>query len=302
MHHSPERWLGICAGVIAGAGVLWYQYGPRVQRHLEDLAAPAPETAAAPPAPPEAAPAEAEFSAAETRAPPAPKAVDLAEADSGVLAAEPAARPPSGEPDLASYDDALHAGLAAVFGSEIVEDFLIEDRIAQAIVTTVDSLDQGAIAVRYRAIGAVPELPVVVSEDDSLWLDPGNSSRYDLLVSAVAAADMRRVAEVYRRFQPRFERAWRELGLGGSFERRLDEVIAHLIAAPSIEGPVELVRPKVLYRFADPELESLSSGHKLMIRLGPSHAATIRDKLRELRAALNPEGGPKREPAAAAGG
>lgn len=284
MHHSPERWLGICAGVIAGAGVLWYQYGPRLQHHIEEFSAgDSPAELAHDPAPP-LSPPEAEFSAAETReAEASARAADPEPPDTGtVVQAAPR------EPDLATYDDAIHAALAAVFGLEIVEDFLIEDRIVQAIVTTVDSLDQGAVAVRYRAVGAVPELPVVVHEDGALWLDPGNASRYDLLVTAVAAADMARVAEVYRRFQPRFERAWRELGLGGSFERRLDEIIEHLLAAPSVEGPIQLVRPKVLYQFADPELEALSSGHKLMIRLGPTHASAVREKLRELRDALHP--------------
>ena len=50
--------------------------------------------------------------------------------------------------------------------------------------------------------------------------------------------------------------------------------------------PIELVRPKVLYQFADPALESLSSGRKLMLRMGPAHAATMKSVLRELRARL----------------
>jgi hypothetical protein len=44
------------------------------------------------------------------------------------------------------------------------------------------------------------------------------------------------------------------------FNDRLIEIMDHLLAAPEIEGPIELVQPKVLYRFADPELEKRSWG------------------------------------------
>ena len=51
-------------------------------------------------------------------------------------------------------------------------------------------------------------------------------------------------------------------------------------------GPVKLVRPKVLYQFADPELEGLSAGQKIMVRMGPENAAKVKAKLREIRREL----------------
>ncbi len=38
--------------------------------------------------------------------------------------------------------------------------------------------------------------------------------------------------------------------------------------------------------FADPELESLSAGQKIMIRMGAQNAAKVKAKLRELRREL----------------
>jgi hypothetical protein len=46
------------------------------------------------------------------------------------------------------------------------------------------------------------------------------------------------------------------------------------------------VQPSVLYKYADPKLESLSSGQKLLIRMGPENETAVKAKLRELRAAL----------------
>jgi hypothetical protein len=38
-----------------------------------------------------------------------------------------------------------------------------------------------------------------------------------------------------------------------------------------------------MYQFADPKLEDLSAGQKLMLRMGPTNAAIVKNKLRELR-------------------
>ena len=63
--------------------------------------------------------------------------------------------------------------------------------------------------------------------------------------------------------------------------------------APEMKEPIALVQPKILYRYADPALESRSSGQKMMIRMGHENAARLKAKLREVRALvarLPPEG------------
>jgi hypothetical protein len=64
------------------------------------------------------------------------------------------------------------------------------------------------------------------------------------------------------------------------------EAIDDMLAAPELEGPVALVQPKVMYKFADPELESLSAGRKIMIRIGTDNARRLKAKLREMRQVL----------------
>ena len=72
----------------------------------------------------------------------------------------------------------------------------------------------------------------------------------------------------------------------GSFNVRLIEAIDDLLRTPDIEGPVELVQPRVLYEFADSDLEALSAGQKTMLRMGAENAAKIKTKLREIRREL----------------
>jgi hypothetical protein len=59
-----------------------------------------------------------------------------------------------------------------------------------------------------------------------------------------------------------------------------------MLAAPSPIGPIEVVQPKVLYRFIDPELQKLSAGQKILIRMGPENAAQLKAVLRRVRREL----------------
>ena len=51
-------------------------------------------------------------------------------------------------------------------------------------------------------------------------------------------------------------------------------------------GPIALVQPKIVYRFADPELESMSAGQKIMVRMGHDNELRVKARLRAIRQAL----------------
>ena len=70
------------------------------------------------------------------------------------------------------------------------------------------------------------------------------------------------------------------------FNDRLVDVIDLLLATPTPEEPITLMRPKVLYEYSLEELEELSAGQKLLLRMGSEHAATIKEVLREFRAQI----------------
>jgi hypothetical protein len=64
------------------------------------------------------------------------------------------------------------------------------------------------------------------------------------------------------------------------------EVIDHLLEAPELSAPIQLVQPKVLWEYADKNLEGRSAGQKLLIRMGPANERAIKAKLREFRAEI----------------
>jgi hypothetical protein len=86
-----------------------------------------------------------------------------------------------------------------------------------------------------------------------------------------------------------FQEAYVGLGYpNGYFNDRVVEVIDHLIAAPVQNEPVALARPHVLYEYSDEELEALSSGQKLMLRIGNENAERLKQTLREIRSGIAP--------------
>jgi hypothetical protein len=152
------------------------------------------------------------------------------------------------------------------------------------LVATIDNLPRETVAQRLNPVKPVPGLPATIGRDQSLALAPANAKRYDAYVRIAESVDTAKLVAVYRHFYPLFQQAYLELGYpGGYFNDRLVDVIDHLLEAPEISGPVQLVQPKVLYEFADPQLEERSAGQKALIRLGPANEARIKAKLRELR-------------------
>ena len=89
------------------------------------------------------------------------------------------------------------------------------------------------------------------------------------------------------RAYPLFQQAYRELGYpDGYFNDRLVVALEDMLAAPETGAPVKLVRPKVVYEFADPALETASAGQKIMIRMGADNARRVKAKLKEIRQSL----------------
>ena len=158
---------------------------------------------------------------------------------------------------------------------------------ARRLVITVDNLPREHVPSQLRITRGVPELLRVQKDGETITLDPSNYERYDRIISYVEKMDARKIGRLYAKFYPLLQRTYEETGFPE--ERFHDRVLAALddmMDAPRPIGPIRLVQPKVLYRFEDDHLESLSAGQKIMIRVGPDNAARLRKVLARVRAAI----------------
>ena len=191
-------------------------------------------------------------------------------------------------PPLDDSDSYFLLALEGVLGDD-VGLLLLKDALIDRFVGTVDNLPRAHVAEKIRPVGRLSDSfqADATGTEGSFSLGEDNFRRYDALVEQIAAADIDALADTDRRFYPLFQESFERLGYPDAyFNDRVVEVIDHLLATPEPAQTVFLVRPNVLYEFADPDLEALSAGQKLLLRIGTEHAATVKAKLRELRARI----------------
>jgi len=190
-------------------------------------------------------------------------------------------------PPLEDSDVPVRTALLGVFGDKPISAFLVPKDVIRHIVVTVDNLPRKKVAVELRPVKPTPGKTATGGPEDALILGPQNYERYAPFVQAVRAADSKQLARVYFHFYPLFQQAYENLGYPSQyFNDRLVAVIDDMLKAPDVQGPIELVQPRVFYAYKDRDLEARSAGQKLLIRMGPANAAVIKAKLRELRSAI----------------
>lgn len=188
-------------------------------------------------------------------------------------------------PPLDDSDAYFRIALVNLFGDRFGQ-MLVDSDLIEKSVAALDNLTHERIAERIRPLGHLPGSFIVEAgeDEDTYVLSPENYSRYDALVAMLASADMDSVVQTYRRYYPLLQQAYVNLGYpDGYLNDRVVAVIDQLLETPEPKEPIRLVRPNVLYQFEDPELEALSSGSKLLLRMGPDNAARVKQALRELR-------------------
>lgn len=264
----PERsampWIAaaLLIAVAGGVGYYYYAYLPSQAVRPAPAAKPAPA-----PAPEAAKPAIANPL-------PATEAISL--------------------PTLENSDSMMRESLAALLGGKAFGEFVIPTQLVRRIVATIDNLPRRTAPRRMMPLNAVPGAFVTAGAGDERTPAAANAARYSAHVRAMEAVPARALVAAYVQAYPLFQRAYEELGYPGKyFNDRLLEAIDDLLAAPEIGAPPKLVQPKVLYEFADPELETRSAGQKILIRMGAENAKKVKARLREIRQQLAAAGAKK---------
>lgn len=225
--------------------------------------------------------------------PPAPPSAASTEPQNPMDALAP---PDAALPKLPDSDARVTKALIELFGGKNVAAYMHPDGIVRRFVTTVDNL-----AREQAPPSAWPVLPTGQrfitdgQQGQVQTIAANNAARYNAVVLLAESVDPAKAAAVYAKLYPLFQQAYEELGYPGRyFNDRLIAVIDHLLQAPEPKGPVEVrlvevkgdvpsTRPWVRYEYADPKLESLSSGQKIMVRMGPENERKVKTSLRGLR-------------------
>jgi hypothetical protein len=187
-------------------------------------------------------------------------------------------------PALDTSDTTMRNVLAELLSDRALIELPVLKEFVRRVVATIDNLPRRQVAPRLWPLKRAPGQFAISGNNEHATIAAANAARYALYVRLAEAIDSPKVAGVYFHYYPLFQQAYRDLGYPkGHFNDRLVAVIDHLLEAPDLKAPVALVRPKVFYLYADPDLESRSAGQKILMRMGAENAARIKAKLREIR-------------------
>ena len=202
-------------------------------------------------------------------------------------------------PALADAGPRVNQMLERLFGRQNVLTFLQPDRFVSHAVATVDNLAREQAPVAVWPINPTPQRFTTLRQGgNGEVIHPDNSRRYQPLVGLIESMDTAQAVKLYRSHYPLFQKAYEELGFPGRyFNDRLVQVIDHLIDTPvpekapavqlvEVKGTVPSLRPWVRYEFADPALQSMSAGRKILVRVGPDNQRRLQSKLADIRQQL----------------
>ena len=251
---------------------------------------------------------------APTQAPEAGKKVAPAEASPSAVAAAGSAAmtvvkhrivPPSaGEPPILPNE--VNTEAAKVLGGKksLLRLFYL-DPLARRFVASVDGLGNKPAPNELWLLKPAPgdiKLASSVKQPPTQLIKRANSQRYTRFVQWVTHTDNAKLLALYRRMYPLLQQTYVDLGHPNTyFNDRVIAVIDLMLATPDAKPPLR-VQPAIAdrlptrtsttgpqpprYEFSDPALESLTTGQKLLLRVGKQNAALLKLKLKALRVGL----------------
>lgn len=163
--------------------------------------------------------------------------------------------------------------------------WLLSDGLLRRFVGAVDAV-AGGYSPRDDVEFMRPERPFLVREEGgALVIAASSFHRYDTVAEIVQSIDVAGAVALYRRFEPRLEEIYAEIGWASdTFDARFRAAVDHLLAvAVDRPGPIEVEQRAIVYAYADDRLEHLSDAQKQLLRMGPENVRRVAATLNELR-------------------
>ncbi len=254
----------IIAGIVGAIAIIAVvQFWPQIWPQAEET----------PAAPPSEAPA-AEREPADTEMPPTRPPADRME---DIVDSQPPAPAPEPLPALADSDDWLRAEIAEWALPQILVE---RDALISRFVVVLANAADGNVPRRQLTFLTPAEAMTVTRIDEERYLlDPVSFTRYDGYLDALEAIPPADLAGFLRRIEPLLATALGQLGERRSVQVLLQAALARLDNLPALPAQIELVRPEVMYLYADPALEVRSDLDKQLLRLGPRNLSRLRSYL-----------------------
>lgn len=172
-------------------------------------------------------------------------------------------------PKVQESDQSIQQALEILFKGNQFYKLLVSENFIQRLVATINNLPEKRLPRAHLPITPPGGKFIVSGTTEAPQTSSRNNQRYASYVSLIESIDEDMAIKIYVHFYPLFQSAYEQLGYQNAyFNDRLVYVIDHLLNTPNPPDPILLAQPAVLYTYADPNLENLSAGQKILLRIG----------------------------------
>ncbi|PCJ24655.1 MAG: hypothetical protein COA96_09025 [SAR86 cluster bacterium] len=186
-------------------------------------------------------------------------------------------------PSLNNSDAFVFEGIRAFQNSAALISVLATEQLVRKFVVFVDNISRGEFpqtGLPYRRIDQ--EMPASNIDDRLFVMDESAHTRFDQVIDTFVSIDTNQAISLYRLLSPLFQQAYAEIGNRNvNFDDTLRSAINNVLRSSNMEGPYQLVKPSVMFVFADASIENLQDVHKQLIRIGPDNTEKLKAKLRQ---------------------
>ncbi|MEX0901510.1 MAG: DUF3014 domain-containing protein [Pseudohongiellaceae bacterium] len=159
---------------------------------------------------------------------------------------------------------------------------LADDQLVRRFVVYVDNISKRNFPEAQLPYNAIQqEMPVRTVDENLYVMDEAAFDRFDAVIDAFVALDTGQAVAFYRTLAPLFQQAYAEIGFRDvNFDDTLEQAIRNVLSTERMEGPYQLIKPSVMYLYADTDLENLPGIDKQLMRIGPENTEKLKAKLR----------------------
>jgi hypothetical protein len=186
-------------------------------------------------------------------------------------------------PSLNDSDNFVLEGLSALQNGAALIRVLADEQLIRSIVVFVDNISRGEFpqtSLPYKRVGQ--EMSVRNIDENLFVMEANAHDRFNQLIDTFVAVDTDQAMILYRTLQPLFQQAYAEIGSRNvDFDDTLRSAINAVLRSPNVEGPYQLVKPSVMFLYADANIENLEEMQKQLIRIGAGNTEKLKAKLRQ---------------------
>lgn len=176
-------------------------------------------------------------------------------------------------PELDKSDDFIFDQISALSWRKELTSLILTDDLVRRIVVFTDNFATGDMAYSHLPLktpnGHFSAVKISTEGEDVYRFTEANVVRYQQYIELLNSFEPEALVSTFMEVKPLFDQAYSELGYSDkSFTEALQQSIDKVLGFQAPVDAPKLLRPSVIFKYQDQNLEELPETDKFLMRLG----------------------------------